>query len=44
VHFQNKASDTSKKYLPETMGAEVTLFDYDRRAIACLQAAGLLLS
>ena len=29
VKFQNKASHTSKKYLPETMGAGVALFDYD---------------
>ena len=29
VHFQHVASHTSKKYLPETMGAGVALFDYD---------------
>ena len=29
IHFQHKASHTSKKYLPETMGAGVALFDYD---------------
>jgi hypothetical protein len=29
VSFQYKASHTSKKYLPETMGAGVALFDYD---------------
>lgn len=29
VTFQYKASHTSKKYLPETMGAGVALFDYD---------------
>ena len=29
VHFQNLSSHTSKKYLPETMGAGVALFDYD---------------
>ena len=29
VHFQYKASHTSKKYLVETMGAGVALFDYD---------------
>lgn len=29
VHFLHKASPTSKKYLPETMGAGVALFDYD---------------
>ena len=29
VHFQYLASHTSKKYLPETMGAGVALFDYD---------------
>src|SRR3989440_11804127 len=29
LHFQYMASHTSKKYLPETMGAGVALFDYD---------------
>src|SRR5207302_1543035 len=29
VHFQYMASHTSKKYLPETMGSGVALFDYD---------------
>src|SRR5579863_9217445 len=29
VHFRHIASHTSKKYLPETMGAGVALFDYD---------------
>ena len=29
VHFQNVASHTSKKYLLETMGSGVALFDYD---------------
>jgi len=29
AHFQYLASHTSKKYLPETMGAGVALFDYD---------------
>jgi hypothetical protein len=29
VDFQYRASHTSKKYLPETMGAGVALFDYD---------------
>jgi hypothetical protein len=29
VHFENRSSHTSKKYLPETMGAGVALFDYD---------------
>ena len=29
VHFLNVASHTSKKYLPETMGSGVALFDYD---------------
>src|SRR6266404_760199 len=29
VHFQYLASHTSRKYLPETMGAGVALFDYD---------------
>jgi enediyne biosynthesis protein E4 len=29
VKFQYQASHTSKKYLPETMGAGVALFDYD---------------
>lgn len=29
VRFQHLASHTSKKYLPETMGAGVALFDYD---------------
>jgi len=29
VNFQYRSSHTSKKYLPETMGAGVALFDYD---------------
>ena len=29
VHFKNLSSHTSKKYLIETMGAGVALFDYD---------------
>src|ERR1700757_4159125 len=29
IYFQHKASHTSKKYLPETMGSGVALFDYD---------------
>ncbi|MGB7191603.1 MAG: VCBS repeat-containing protein, partial [Acidobacteriaceae bacterium] len=29
VHFLGRASHTSKKYLPETMGSGVALFDYD---------------
>jgi enediyne biosynthesis protein E4 len=29
VNFRHQASHTSKKYLPETMGAGVALFDYD---------------
>src|SRR5260370_6452265 len=29
ARFQYLASHTSKKYLPETMGARVALFDYD---------------
>jgi len=29
VNFLHKSSPTSKKYLPETMGAGVALFDYD---------------
>jgi hypothetical protein len=29
VHFKHEASPTSQKYLPETMGAGVGLFDYD---------------
>jgi hypothetical protein len=29
VNFQSQASHTTKKYLPETMGSGVTLFDYD---------------
>ncbi len=29
VNFQYQASHTSKKYLPETMGAGVAMFDYD---------------
>jgi len=29
VHFQNRSSHTSKKYLIETMGAGAALFDYD---------------
>jgi enediyne biosynthesis protein E4 len=29
VNFRHRASHTSKKYLPETMGAGVALFDYD---------------
>ena len=29
IHFQQQASATSQKYLPETMGSGVALFDYD---------------
>jgi hypothetical protein len=29
VHFRHQASPTSRKYLPETMGSGVALFDYD---------------
>jgi hypothetical protein len=29
VNFQHRASHTSRKYLLETMGAGVALFDYD---------------
>jgi enediyne biosynthesis protein E4 len=29
INFQYMASHTSKKYLPETMGAGIALFDYD---------------
>jgi len=29
INFRYRASHTSKKYLPETMGAGVALFDYD---------------
>ena len=29
INFLHKSSPTSKKYLPETMGAGVALFDYD---------------
>ena len=29
INFQQQASHTSKKYLPETMGSGVALFDYD---------------
>jgi hypothetical protein len=29
INFQHQASHTSKKYLPETMGPGVALFDYD---------------
>ena len=29
IHFQGRASHTSKKYLIETMGSGVALFDYD---------------
>jgi hypothetical protein len=29
ITFQHQASPTSKKYLPETMGSGVALFDYD---------------
>jgi len=29
VNFQHQASHTSKKYLPETMGSGVAVFDYD---------------
>jgi hypothetical protein len=29
INFQYRASHTSRKYLPETMGAGVALFDYD---------------
>ena len=32
VNFQYRASHTSKKYLLETMGAGVALFDYDNDA------------
>src|ERR1700759_3832571 len=28
-HFQGRASHTTKKYVPETMGSGVALFDYD---------------
>src|ERR1044071_1942150 len=30
VNFRHAASPTSQKYLPETMGAGVALFDFDR--------------
>ncbi|HEX4164359.1 MAG TPA: CRTAC1 family protein [Bryobacteraceae bacterium] len=30
VSFRNQASHTSRKYLPETMGSGVALFDYNR--------------
>jgi hypothetical protein len=29
VHFEGRASHTTKKYLPETMGSGVAVFDYD---------------
>ena len=29
ISFRQQASPTSKKYLPETMGSGVALFDYD---------------
>jgi len=29
VHFRHQASRTSQKYLPESMGAGVAMFDYD---------------
>jgi enediyne biosynthesis protein E4 len=29
IHFRNEASHTSRKYLPETMGGGVALFDYN---------------
>src|SRR5579862_6793307 len=29
IHFQHQASPTSKKYLLETMGSGVAVFDYD---------------
>ena len=29
IHFRHQASPTSRKYLPETMGSGVALFDYD---------------
>jgi enediyne biosynthesis protein E4 len=29
VHFKQEASPTTRKYLPETMGSGVALFDYD---------------
>src|SRR5260370_9759819 len=29
ISFQHQASHTSRKYLPETMGSGVALFDYD---------------
>ncbi len=29
LHFQHVASHTSRKYLIETMGSGVALFDYD---------------
>ena len=29
IHFQDQASPTSKKYLLETMGSGVAVFDYD---------------
>src|SRR5450755_4699796 len=29
IHFRQQASPTSKKYLLETMGSGVALFDYD---------------
>ena len=29
VKFKNEASHTSQKYLPETMGGGVAIFDYD---------------
>jgi hypothetical protein len=29
VHFLHRASPTAKKYLPETRGSGVAVFDYD---------------
>src|SRR5258708_12327209 len=29
IHFRHQASRTSQKYLPESMGAGVAMFDYD---------------
>jgi enediyne biosynthesis protein E4 len=29
VHFRHQSSRTSQKYLPESMGAGVAMFDYD---------------
>src|SRR3954452_13577155 len=30
INFRNEASHTSRKYLPETMGGGVAMFDYNR--------------